>query len=62
MKIKLTRPVAIAGEHFDEGKTVDVDDKIGRELIVMGKAVVGAEKKKAAKSREDAPADNLTTR
>ena len=62
MKVKITRPVAIAGEHYDEGKTVDVDDKVGRELIVMGKAVVGAEKKKAAKSREDDPAQKLTTR
>ena len=62
MKVKITRPVAIAGEHYDEGKTVEVDDKVGRELIVMGKAVVGAEKKKAAKVREDDPADKLTTR
>lgn len=62
MRVKLTRPVAIAGEHHDEGKTVDVDDKIGRELIVMQKAVPSAEKKKAAKSREDSPAQKLTTR
>lgn len=62
MKVKTTRPVAISGEHYDAGKSVDVDDKVGRELIAMQKAIPVAEKKKAAKSREDAPAENLTTR
>jgi hypothetical protein len=62
MKVKTLRPVAIAGEHYDAGKSIDVDDKVGRELIAMQKAVPVAEKKKAEKSREDSPAENLTTR
>ena len=46
MKVKTTRPVAIAGEHYDAGKSIDVDDKVGRELIAMQKAIPVAEKKR----------------
>lgn len=48
MLVRVVRPVLIAGQHVEPGTVVEVDDRIGVQLVSMDKAVLAIDGRETA--------------
>lgn len=56
MKIKFTGNVAVAGNHYEEGTTADLDKEVANELISIGRALPASSDRSVGLEKSDAPA------
>jgi hypothetical protein len=61
MKIKLLKNIGIAGQHNEAGTVVKVTDRIGLELVGLGRAVLVEDAPAEATAKEEAPAEDAIT-
>jgi len=64
MKIKATRNMLVGGEPVETGAELDVSDKVGRYLVLIGKAVEvePADPTKAQRATDEAPVERATSK
>ncbi len=56
MKIKFTGNVSVAGNHYEEGTTADLDKDVANDLISIGRALPASSDRSVGLEKSDAPA------
>ena len=62
MKIKFTGNCSVAGNHYDEGSTADLDKDVANSLIHMGRALPASSDRSVGLANSNAPAPKTRKR